>query len=195
MPSSGNVPRSEIKLQQRFGQGVVTRLNLRLGSRNRRAAELLCDCGTIYTALLIHLRGGLVNSCGCLRRETCRQTGMQTATHGLSKHPLYQTWTGIMDRCENPRAQRYRDYGGRGIEVCTEWHDVRVFIAYIERELGPRPPGMSLDRIRNNGNYEPGNVRWNGDTGQYENTDRRGRDPVTGKFVSAWSLSRRCWPG
>lgn len=90
----------------------------------------------------------------------------------------------MIDRCENLRCQRYRDYGGRGIEVCEAWHDVRAFISYIERELGPRPPGMSLDRIRNDGHYEPGNVCWNTDAGQYENTDRRGRDLVTGRFIS-----------
>lgn len=110
---------------------------------------------------------------------------MQGVTHGMSRHPLYSTWVNIIDRCENPHAQRYRDYGGRGIAVCREWHDVRVFIAYIERELGPRPSGTSLDRIRNNGNYEPDNIRWNDDTGQYENTDRRGRDSATGRFITA----------
>lgn len=99
----------------------------------------------------------------------------------------------MLDRCDNPRSRRYRDYGGRGIAVCADWHDVRAFISYIERELGPRPPGMSLDRIRNNGHYEPGNVRWNGDTGQYENTDRRSRDPISGRFVSALGPRRGLW--
>jgi hypothetical protein len=103
----------------------------------------------------------------------------------MSKHPLYSTWISILSRCENPRAQRYRDYGGRGIRVCEEWHDIQAFISYVEQELGPRPPGMSLDRIRNDGHYAPGNIRWNDDAGQFENTDRRGRDKISGQFTSA----------
>lgn len=165
-------------------------MGLRSGKRKLLSARMQCDCGTQFVTYLGRLRGGLVKSCGCLRRETARQEGYRRATHGLSRHPLYGTWAGILDRCENPRAQRYYDYGGRGIKVCPEWHDVRVFVAYIEYELGPRPLGMSLDRIRNDGNYEPGNVRWNDDVGQYVNTERRDRDQGTGRFISA-GLS---WP-
>lgn len=103
----------------------------------------------------------------------------------MSKHPLYQMWCGILDRCENPRAQRYGDYGARGIKVCAEWHDVRIFIEWIESRLGPRPDGMSLDRKDNDGHYEPGNVRWSDDTEQFLNTSRRERDLITGRFTSA----------
>lgn len=66
----------------------------------------------------------------------------------------------MINRCENPEAENYRFYGGRGIVVCSQWHDPAVFIADIERELGPRPDGMTLDRIDNNGDYGPGKVKW-----------------------------------
>jgi hypothetical protein len=66
----------------------------------------------------------------------------------------------MLQRCENPAADNYKDYGGRGIKVCPQWHDVRVFIADIDRLLGPRPKGMTLDRIDVNGDYGPGKVRW-----------------------------------
>lgn len=92
--------------------------------------------------------------------ELGHTAGGWNRTHGLSRHPLYGTWWMMITRCENPRYSRYRDYGGRGIAVCAEWHDVAVFIAWIEQNLGPRPPRRTLDRINNNGNYEPGNVRW-----------------------------------
>lgn len=90
------------------------------------------------------------------------------AKHGLSRHPLYSTWTGMLSRCENPRNSRYRGYGGRGITVCPEWHDPVVFITWIEQNLGPRPagrtpggrPAYTLNRVDNNGHYEPGNVEW-----------------------------------
>lgn len=84
-----------------------------------------------------------------------------SGSHGLSRHPLYQTHRGMMDRCYNPDAESYGWYGARGITVCPEWHDVAAFIAWIEAEIGPRPDGCTLDRWPdNNGNYAPGNVRW-----------------------------------
>jgi hypothetical protein len=90
------------------------------------------------------------------------------ARHNLSRHPLYGIWKGMLNRCENPGNSRYPGYGGRGITVCPEWHDVAVFIAWIEKNLGHRPEGRlpggqpvyTLDRIDNDGNYEPGNVQW-----------------------------------
>lgn len=92
----------------------------------------------------------------------------EVSTHGLSAHPLYDTWNGIIARCENPKSAAWKDYGGRGIQLCPEWRDVAVFIKWIETNLGPRPDGItaagrpeySLDRIDVNGNYEPGNLRW-----------------------------------
>ena len=80
--------------------------------------------------------------------------------HGLTKHPLWNTWHMMMQRCYNPNATRYTRYGGRGIGVCPEWHDVVAFISWIEANLGPRPAGMTLDRLDNEGDYEPGKVRW-----------------------------------
>ena len=80
--------------------------------------------------------------------------------HGLRGHPLYGAWCNMINRCGNPWNYEWHNYGGRGIRVYEPWHDVAVFIADIELLLGPRPAGMSLDRIDNDGNYEPGNVRW-----------------------------------
>jgi hypothetical protein len=81
-------------------------------------------------------------------------------THGLSRHPLYGTWRKMRRRCENPTVKDYPNYGGRGITVCAEWQDVTGFITWIEANLGPRPAGMTLDRIDNDKSYEPGNVQW-----------------------------------
>lgn len=87
--------------------------------------------------------------------------------HGMATHPLRHTWQGMLDRCENPRNARYARYGARGITVCERWHDIRLFVQDIEREIGLRPSRCaecggkySLDRIDNDGDYEPGNVRW-----------------------------------
>jgi hypothetical protein len=66
----------------------------------------------------------------------------------------------MIHRCEDPKVDNYKHYGGRGIRVCDRWHDVSVFISDIERWLGPRPPGMTLDRILNDHDYRLDNVRW-----------------------------------
>jgi hypothetical protein len=151
---------------QRFGRGVVIDPEVRIPQVTgcRWGARLRCDCGTEYEALLANLaRPGHTTSCGCWRRDQGSHLGTAgylRATHGLSKHLLFDTWRRMLDRCENPRHPAYRRYGGRGISVCDRWHDVRLFILDIKRLLGTRPHGKSLDRIDNDGNYEPGNVRW-----------------------------------
>jgi len=81
--------------------------------------------------------------------------------HGLWKHPLYKTWVSMIHRCHDTGDVAYPRYGGRGISVCPAWRDdVAAFIAWMDANLGPRPEGQSLDRIDNDGNYEPGNLRW-----------------------------------
>lgn len=112
------------------------------------------------------LLAGKVASCGCLWRQkitTGRQgTENPNFRHGLHwrSYPLYNTWQGMLSRCENPDGKMYANYGGRGITVCDRWHDVQLFAEDIDRLIGPRPAGHSIDRIDNDGGYEPGNVRW-----------------------------------
>ena len=104
------------------------------------------------------------------------------ARHDGTRHPLYRTWANMMARCYDPENPSYRRYGGRGIEVSQCWHDVAQFIADIERLLGPRPDGMTLDREDNDGNYEEGNVRWADQVTQMRNSrnyiDGRGQNPL-----------------
>ena len=86
--------------------------------------------------------------------------------HGLSNHPLYDIWKGILRRCTNKKCKAYPRYGGRGITVCEHWRSLENFIA----DMSPRPEGKSIDRIDNDGNYEPSNVRWSSAKQQANNT-------------------------
>jgi hypothetical protein len=111
-------------------------------------------------------------------------TGKETTTlhgnrrHGGSRTALYQTWINMRRRCHDPTLAGYKNYGGRGIAVCDEWIcSYEAFSHYVSTLLGPRPEGYSLDRINNDGNYEPGNVRWASRRTQARNQRRGPRGP------------------
>jgi hypothetical protein len=122
-----------------------------------------CDCGQLTVAYGQDLEKGKHKSCGCLNGERIMQ-------HGMSHTRVYHVWQAMLQRCENPKAQRYADYGGRGIKVCAEWHKFENFF----RDMGDRPAGYSIEREDNNGNYEPGNCRW-ATTKTQMNNQRRSR--------------------
>lgn len=92
-------------------------------------------------------------------------------------HPSYGIWSGIIARCLNPSTPCYSRYGGRGISICEQWRDFWVFAA----DMGPRPPGMSIERIDNDGNYEPENCRWATQAEQTRNYARNIRVVVDGE--------------
>ena len=155
----------------RYGRLTVLRMN---GRKDGRPLWLCrCECGNEITVLANSLRQGNTNSCGCLQQERRSQIGKTNRTHGESNSENgqpsreYRAWNSLKERCHNPKNKDFAEYGGRGITVCERWNSYENFLA----DMGRCPPGKSIDRIDNSGNYEPGNCRWS--TSSEQNKNRR----------------------
>lgn len=168
---------------QRFGRLVVLR-PVGLNRRGQRLWLCRCDCGSRHKSNTSDLRSGNTRSCGCLhtdqRRRLCAELASRRGgnpIHGKCYTPEYHVWRMMKNRCFNPRVARYEIYGGRGITVCERWLTFANFYA----DMGPRPEGVSaggralfsIERIDNDGNYEPGNCVWA--TSQQQSLNKRER--------------------
>ena len=161
-----------------FGRLTVLKPLRKRGSSGHRRALVICVCGNVKAVVIQKLHNGDTTSCGCARLERTAAMGLATRKHGAAssggkRHPLYDTWSGMVRRCHDPRRKDYPRYGGRGIEVCPEWReDPRAFIAYAEKLEHYGEPGYTLDRVNNDLGYKPGNVRFA--TWEEQNHNRRG---------------------
>jgi hypothetical protein len=146
----------------------------------------ICSCGTERTFFADNLKNGKSLSCGCLRGE---MIGNRSRTHGKRRSPEYTSWVGMRFRCGNPNDPGFQNYGGRGISVCERW--LSSFEAFYE-DMGPRPSDKySIDRINNDGNYEPGNCRWATDLEQVRNTRSNVAATIHGERVLLTDAARR----
>lgn len=173
--------RRPVPIGARFGRWTVVG-DCAADPRNGTVVPCRCDCGTERDLRVAKLRFGRTRSCGCLRADAAR-SGM--VTHGASiggmRTPEYTAWKNMIARCENRGRREWMRYGGRGISVCDRWRS--SFPAFLA-DVGPRPPGTTLDRINRDGNYEPGNVRWATWLAQQRNRNNNHRVTANGVTMS-----------
>lgn len=175
-----------VTVGQRFGAWVVVRLHA-----DPAKVVVLCDCGrTERSVRLYDLTHG--------KSLMCRRCSVSVSktSHGAAPYgntsPEYNTWVHMIQRCHNPKNKDYKNYGGRGIEVCEMWRE--SFEAFLLM-VGKRPTLQhTIERIDSNGNYEPGNVRWATRAEQNVNTRSNVKLTIDGvtQTVSEWSRDPRC---
>jgi len=131
-----------------------------------------CDCGNTHIAAATHLKRDITHSCGCLRAITAKRVNSK---HGQFGTRLYNTWSGMKDRCDNPKSKDYANWGGRGIALCDEWQSFEPF--YEWAMSNGYNEKLQIDRKDNEKGYSPDNCRWT--TIKVQANNRRGNFNIT----------------
>ena len=141
---------------QKFGRLTVISRSPNIG---KKAAWLCkCECGKESIVTSTHLMSGHTTSCGCYNKEV---VSAMKKRHGMTQTKIYREWRAMISRCSNGNVRSCADYGGRGITVFARWaNSFETYYDYVSKLPHFGEVGYSLNRIDNDGNYEPGNVEW-----------------------------------
>lgn len=165
------MPRYKDRVGDQHGRLTVISVAEKQGKR----VMWLCKCSCGNNKIIAGDNLGYTKSCGCYQRERTIEAHF---LHGHSiretRNREYRSWQAMRSRCLQPSCDGYKDYGGRGITICKQWDDFKVFL----HDMGSRPPNTTLDRKNNDGNYEPSNCRWATPKEQANNTRRRKSRPL-----------------
>ncbi len=135
---------------KRFGRLIVKSFSKRINGK--LYWNCLCDCGNEKVVFQSCLLTGGTSSCGCLK-------GRRGTTHGGSYSYTYKAWRNMRKRCLQPNFKYYYNYGGRGITITEKWLGKDGYTTFLS-DMGERPDGLTLERMNNDGNYEPSNCKW-----------------------------------
>jgi hypothetical protein len=141
------------------GISFISEIEPRIDNKARiRYAKFRCHCGNEFEGKLSSIKTGHTTSCGCVKLKIFLN---HITSHGMYKTSTYRVWDCIRERTGNPNTPDYCNYGGRGIMMFPPWiHDFQLFYDYVSALPNYGETGLTLDRTNNNGNYEPGNLRW-----------------------------------
>lgn len=180
MDESGLLSEMKSKMSQGFKFGRLTAVR----KTSRGMWLFLCECGKELERPGAAVASGNTSSCGCLKRDLTRE---RLTTHGMSGSGEWNSWRGMIERCENPRHEKYIYYGGAGVTVHPRW---KIFSNFLH-DLGLKPSKKhSIDRYPNpSGNYEPGNVRWATQSEQTRNLRNTKRYEFNGRNLCLTELA------
>lgn len=152
------------------------------GGQRLKTCIVRCYCGKTFQALKANITKGHTKSCGCRKYQ-------HPAYHGMRGTPIYTSWDCMVQRCTNQRNAHFHNYGARGIGINPEWRKFKCF--YVWAISNGWEQGLELDRVDNNGNYEPSNCRWV--TPAVNNLNKRTNRLITHdgetKTLTEWSRS------
>lgn len=154
-----------------------------------RRFEFKCTCGNVFITNITKIKNGHTKSCGCLARQILIN---RNKSHNLAHTRLYSIYTNMKTRCYNKNSPSFMDYGNRGISICQEW--INSFMSFYNWAINNGYSDvLSIDRINNDGNYEPSNCRWTTASIQTRNSRLIKSNNTSGYRGITFAKDRKKW--